>query len=479
VILKALVEAQGKTVTKSALIARAWQGLVVEEGNLAVQISTLRRSLDALVPGGGEWIQTVPRVGYGLHGPAATAGAVTTARARLAVLPFDNLSAEPGQDYFADGIVDELTTALSRFRTFAVLSRSSSFAWRRRKADHQALARELGIDYVLEGSVRRSGNRLRVATHLVDAASGLELWAERFDSDVADLLEVEDTITEAVVGRVEPQLRKAEISRARRKRPDNLSAYDLYLQALPHLYDASPDSWTTALRTLHNAVTLDPSFAPALAAAAWTHEKRIRQFMPLIGPDDTAEALDFARRAVAADPDDATVLAIGGWVPIAIAGEFEIGLAMVRRAMAMNPNNIVVLNLAGAANIFAGDLDEAEAAYVKAYQLSPGAPDAYWSLTGLGQVNLLAGAFEKAIDWCEKSMALNGDFAVTLGTLAAAYALSGRTGDARAPMAKLMTIKPQMTVAKMSTRQIREKLRWRNAIEGLRLAGMPEGVAPF
>jgi TolB-like protein/Tfp pilus assembly protein PilF len=479
VILRALVEARGEIVTKSALMERAWPGLAVEEGNLAVQVSTLRKSLDELAPSGSDWISTVPRVGYRLLGPAAVETTPSARRATLAVLPFDNLSADPGQDYLAEGIVEELTTALSRFRNFAVLSRSASSAWRTRKADHQAMARELGADYVLDGSVRRAGHRLRVTTQLVDTATGMLLWTERFNGDVADILDVEDKIAEAVIGHVEPQLRRAEIQRARRKRPESLSAYDLYLQALPDLYASSPDAWTTAIRTLKNAIALDGSFAPALAAAAWTHEKRIRQFMQAIGPDDTAEALDLARRAVAADPDDATVLAVGGWVPIAIAGEFETGLALVRRAIAMNPNNLVVLNLAGAANVFAGDLDEAEAAYVKAYHLSPGAPDAYWALTGLGQVHLLASEFDEAIDWCEQSMRLNDGFPMTIGTLAAAYALSGRMDAARTTMGKLMTIKPQMTVAKMSTRQIRDKLRWRNTIDGLRLAGMPEGVMPF
>ena len=311
-LLQALLEAGGDTVTKAALMERAWPGLAVEEGNLAVQVATLRKTLASLMPGGAELIHTVPRVGYRLLNPvAAAAEPASSGCATLAVLPFDNLSAEPGQDYFADGIVEELTTALSRFKTFAVLSRSSAFAWRGRKSDHAAMLRELGIGYVLDGSMRRAGTKLRVTTQLIDTASGLQLWTERFDGDLADLFDVQDKIAEAVIGHVEPQLRKAEIARARRKRPDSLSAYDSYLSALPHLYSAAPEAWTTALTILKSAIALDPHFAPALAAAAWTHEKRIRQFMPPLTTDDTAEALDLARRPIAADPEDATVLAAG------------------------------------------------------------------------------------------------------------------------------------------------------------------------
>jgi tetratricopeptide (TPR) repeat protein len=161
-------------------------------------------------------------------------------------------------------------------------------------------------------------------------------------------------------------------------------------------------------------------------------------------------------------------------VPIAVAGEFDPNLALVRRAMGMNPNNIVVLNFGGAANVFAGDLDEAESSYLRAYELSPGAPDAYWSLTGLGQVHLLMGEFDEAVAWCQRSLALNDHFPMTIGTCAAGLALGGRMEEARAMMARLLSVKPHVTLSGMRKRYIRDRLRWRNTIEGLRLAGLPE-----
>jgi TolB-like protein len=477
VILQALVEAAGEPVTKAALMERAWPGTVVEEGNLAVQIATLRKSLAVLSPDGRDWITTVPRVGYRLLKPSAVPMEAQTSASKttIAVLPFDSLGAEPGRDWFADGIVEELTTALSRFRTLAVVARASTLAFRGAKTDIRRIGESLGVSYVLDGSVRRAGNRVRITTHLVDAVTGHQLWADRFESDMAGIFDVEDRITESVIGLVEPQIRKAEIERARRKRPDDLGAYDLYLQALPYIYASAPPKWDTAIEILGRAIALDSTFAPALAGAAWVHEKRIRQYMPpLDGEDDTPEALALARRAIAADPDDATVLAIGGWVPIAINSEFETGLALVRRALAMNPNNLTVLYLSGIANVFAGDLDEAEASYLRAYELSPGSPEVYLSLTGLGQVHLLTGEFEEAISWSSRSYAINDAFPMTIGNLAASYAMAGRIEEARAMMARLMQVRPVMTLAKMSARRIRDRLRWRNVIEGLRLAGMPE-----
>jgi TolB-like protein len=474
VLLETLLDAGGEPVSKAALIERAWPDAIVEEGNLAVQIGTLRKTLQSLTPDGRDWITTVPRLGYRLVEPFAALAATSGVRPPLlAVMPFGTLDAVEETDYFGHGIVEELTTALSRFRNFAVLSRSAATAYRAQEDNSGNVAGDLGVNYVLEGSIERSADRVRVFTHLSNAATGVELWAQRFDGSLAEIFDFEDRITEAVVGVVEPHIRRAEIERVRRKRPGSLGAYDLYLQALPDLYAASPRRWEHAIAILKQVIALDPGFAPALAAIAWAHEKRIRQYLPPLGPDDTTEALAMARAAVSADSSDATVLAVGGWVPIAINSEFETGLAMVRRALALNPNNLLVLNLAGASNVFAGDLDEARACYMRAFELSPGAPDAYLSLAGLAQVHLLASEFTQAIHWGERAYAINDEFPMIVGNLACAYALAGYLDQARATMAHLLEIKPHMTLARMAARRIRDRPRWRNVIEGLRLAGMP------
>ena len=201
-------------------------------------------------------------------------GAAQSGRPSIAVLPFANISGDHEQTYFADGVVEDIITALSRFKTFAVVARNSSFVYRDRAVDVREAAKALGVRYVLEGSVQRREKSVRVTAQLIDALTGVHLWAERFDGDLADIFDFQDRITESVVGLIEPQIRKAEIERARVKRPENLDAYDLYLRALPYFYGPETDGYATAIDLLERAVALDPGFATGLAYAAFAYEKR-------------------------------------------------------------------------------------------------------------------------------------------------------------------------------------------------------------
>ena len=198
-----------------------------------------------------------------------------TDKPSIAVLPFANLSGDPEQEYFADGMVEDIITALSHFKELFVIARNSSFVYKGRSVDIGQVAKELGVRYVLEGSVRKSGNRVRITGQLIDTATRAHLWADRFDGAQEDVFDLQDNITESVVGIIEPQIRKAEIVRSRRKRPENLDAYDLYLRALPHLYAMHPNDNSLALGFLTQAIELDPGFAPALAFAAWCYEQRL------------------------------------------------------------------------------------------------------------------------------------------------------------------------------------------------------------
>jgi TolB-like protein len=213
-LLAALVDARGGVVGKDVLMQAAWPGAVVEEANLTVQIAALRRAL-----GGGtdgeDWIVTVPRVGYRLLSPR-NGGTAEHGAPAVAVLPFENLSPDADQSFLADGVVEEIIMALSRFRTFAVVARNSTFVYKGRAVDIREVARELGVRYVLEGSVRRSGDRVRVAAQLIEGASGAHLWAEKFEGAATDIFDFQDEITRAVVGLIEPRIRKAEIERAGR-----------------------------------------------------------------------------------------------------------------------------------------------------------------------------------------------------------------------------------------------------------------------
>src|SRR5688572_18209747 len=274
-LLGALLDARDKAVEKDALISAAWPDVIVEDGNLTVQITALRKALGPKADG-TDWIVTVRHLGYRLVVGEASGGsdARGAGRPAIAVLPFANLSSDPEQVFVADGVVEDLITALSKFRTFAVVSRSSSFVYKGRAVDARDAARELGVRYLLEGSVRRSGDRIRVTAQLIDGATGAHLWAEKFDGAATDMFEFQDTITETVIGLIEPQIRKAEIDRARQKRPETLDAWDLYVQASPLVHSGDVANWTRALELLDRAIALDPSYAPALAFAAWAHDRR-------------------------------------------------------------------------------------------------------------------------------------------------------------------------------------------------------------
>lgn len=471
-LLGALLEADGGIVDKASLFERAWPGLTVEDGNLTVQIAGLRKALGN--GPAGEWIVTVPRIGYRLPRPrAADAQPVESGLPVVAVLPFRNLGSDPEQDYFADGVTEDLIAALSRFRTFSVLGRSSIFALKGQDLDTLAAGRQLGVRYLLDGSVRRSGERVRVSAQLTDMRSGEQLWAERFDGVGTDVFTMQDRITEAVVGLVEPEIRKAEIERARHKRPDSLDAYDLYLRALPLVYGTDPAGYSAAIPLLGKASELDPCFALAIAFEAWAHEKRITLDMPSSG-DEVGEAIRLAQRALALGADDPTVLAIAGWVLVATGEQWDLGLAAISKANAANPNDLVVLNLMGIANIVGGDIAEARAAYGRALALSPRAPDTYWSLAGLGLCHLHSGEYAPALEWGHKALAEFNDWPVTYWLVAAAAAHLGRTDEARAAVQRLRELVPHVSMARMASRRFRDPVRWSYLADGLRLAGLPE-----
>src|SRR6476620_8231540 len=246
-LLSAFLDRPGEVLTKSDLINAAWQGAVVEEANLSVQIASLRKHLGQ-APEGGEWIATVPRVGYRFVGavdcladtPDRDTSQSTSREPQsgpsIAVLPFVNLSDDREQEYFADGMVEEIITALSRLRWLFVIAHNSSFAYKGRAVDVKQVGRELGVRYVLEGSVRKAGSRIRITGQLIDSATGAHLWAERFDGGLGDIFDLQDQVTESVVGAIAPAVEKAEIERARRKPTDSLDAYAVYLSGLARFY---------------------------------------------------------------------------------------------------------------------------------------------------------------------------------------------------------------------------------------------------
>ncbi len=282
-LLRLLLERATEPVSKDALIEAAWPGLAIEDSNLTVQIAALRRVLAQ--DGGANWIETLPRRGYRYVGPPAArvdtsannapqpqAAPEIPDKPSIAVLPFDNLGGEDA--WFADGMVDDIITGLSRIKWLFVIARNSSFVWRGRSVDVKQVGRELGVRYVLEGSVRRADNRVRINAQLADAASGAHVWAERYDRTLDDVFALQDEIALAVVGAIEPSLRRAEAQRVARKRPDSLDAYELVLRAQADVDSGMPDRAASALPLLQRALTLDPSYALAHGLSAMAHHNR-------------------------------------------------------------------------------------------------------------------------------------------------------------------------------------------------------------
>src|SRR6478736_545777 len=282
-LLRLLLDRAGAPVSKDALIEAAWSGLAVEDSNLTVQIAALRRVFEQVSEGAG-WIETLPRRGYRYVGPAvATSDPPAEANPRaspalalpdkpsVAVLPFSNLSGDSEQDYFVDGVVEDIIAGLSRIKWLFVAARNSSFTYKGGAVDVRQVGRELGVRYLLQGSLRKDGNRVRVSAHMIEAETGGHLWTERFDRSLDDIFALQDEIALNVVGAIEPSLRRAEVERVKRKRPDSLDAYDLVLRAQSDVYSGMPDRATKALMLLERALALDPAYALAHAFSAMCH----------------------------------------------------------------------------------------------------------------------------------------------------------------------------------------------------------------
>lgn len=477
-LLAALVDSNGATVDKDRLMARAWPGLFVEEANLSVQIAALRKAMGKR-PDGQEWIATVPRVGYRLMRFASTEPPKSPSAQRpvVAVLPFGTPPDDAEQAYFADGVVEDLITALSRFRTFAVVSRNAAFGYREHGLGPEEIT-ALGVRYLLEGTIRRRGPQLRVNVQLIEAETATHLWAQQFNGNGAELFVFLDGIVEAVVGFVEPEIRKAEIERARRKHPGSLDAYDHYLRALPLFRGTSLAVRAEAIRLLEESVRLDPVFATGLAYAAWAYERQ-ETFGLGATPTERARALQLAESALVAGADDPLVKAISGLVLMAFAGQWQRCLVMMGEAVTANPNNATVLSLTAFCNMMFGDLDFGRDLYLRAFQMSPGALDNYELLVGVGLSDLFRHKYEEAVDWSLRSVAANGDWLAAYWTLAAAYAHLGRLEEAQAAVAAILERAPHLRVSSMIRNGSRFPEPFRSQrhdvlVEGLRKAGLPE-----
>jgi adenylate cyclase len=390
----------------------------------------------------------------------------------IAVLPFQNMSGDPEQEYFADGMVEEIITALSRIRWLFVIARNSSSTYKGRAADVKQVGRELGVRYVLEGSVRKGGNRVRITAQLIDALNGAHLWADRFDGSLEDVFELQDKVAISVAGVIEPTLRQSEIERARRKRPDSLDAYDLYLRALPYAVAAMPEDADKALPLLGEAIELEPDYAAAHAIIAFCHE--VRYLRGGMQEETRLAALHHARLAIAGG-DDAAALATAGFVVAVCGRDYEAALAAFDRSFALSSSSALALGFSSIVRAWNGDDAIAVEHAQRAIRLSPFDPLRYLPYVGLAYAHFAAGRFEETVAAASLATQSNPRFIVPIILHAAALDCLGRGEGAKTVVQRLLELQPGLTVASaiLSARYVNPE-NIAALANALRRAGLPE-----
>jgi TolB-like protein len=489
-LLVHLIEHRDRVVTKDDLIASVWGGRIVSDSTLTSRINAARK---AVGDSGGEQklIRTVARKGLrfigavhvpadgGEHAPAVVREEMREPRAALplpdrpaiAVLPFTNMTGDPGQEYFSDGISEDIITALSKLRWFFVIARNSSFIYKDKPVHMKQVAEELGVNYVVEGSVRRGGERVRITAQLNDAATGSHIWAERYDRELADVFAVQDEITEAIVAAIEPQLYAAENFRARRKPPDSMDAWDLVMRALSHYWRVTRQDNVAAQALLEKAVAIDPNYGQALGVLATS-----QTFGAHMGWDDMAAMAPVAKRAaqtaIRADSEDP-------WAHLALASvylfarRFDDCLAEFETALGLNPNFSLAQGYHGLALAYCGRWEEGSLAAGRALRLSPRDPfSAVYS--GIASYAQYVGrSYDEAMRLAREGIRLRGDFVGAHRVLTAAAGMAGQGEVAKAALQELRRAQPNISLAWIAREMpIKEDAEREHYLEGFRRAGL-------
>src|SRR3954468_19598605 len=457
-VLRYLIENADRLVPKEELIKALWPHVVVTEDSLTQCVSEARR---AIGDGNQIIIKTVPRRGYRftasvsrldcarmvpLAGTDPRAELPLAHRPSIAVLPFDNLSGDPQQDYFSDGIVEEIITALTRTSWLLVIARNSSFTYKSHAVDVKEVGRELGVHYVLEGSVRKSAEKVRITCQLIDTANGMHIWADRYEGSLEDIFELQDQVTANLVSAIARPLQRAAIERARRKPTENLSSYDYFLRGMASFHQWNAEASNDALRHFKKAIELDAEFATAHGMAAWCYVWRIVYGWVLDPKQEYADAVQLARRAIELGPDDAVALGCGGWVLAYIGRELESGAMFVDRARALNPSHAPSWYFGGWIKVFLGDPEAAIPDFEKVLRLSPRDPLTFHTLNGIAWSHFFAGRSDQALSWAERALLENPTCKPALRIRAASQAMLGRREDARLTIDRLAKVDPEFRV---------------------------------
>jgi TolB-like protein/class 3 adenylate cyclase/tetratricopeptide (TPR) repeat protein len=396
-------------------------------------------------------------------------------RPSIAVLPFQNMSGDPEQDYFADGIVEDIITALSRFKSLFVIAHNSSFTFKGKAVDIKKVGQELGVRYVLEGSIRKAGGRVRITGQLIDAASGTHLWADKFDGSLEDVFDLQDRITMSVVAAIAPKLDQAEIERSKRKPTEKLDAYDYYLRGLAVVEGATKDENEEALRLFYKAIEIDANFALAHAMVARCFTLRKANGWMADVAKESAETAKLARRAVELGRDDAAVLSRAGYALARVVFEPEEGADLIERALALNPHLSSAWQFGGLLKAFRGEPEAAIEHLAHAMRLSPLDPSLYSMQTATALAHFVAGRYDESVLWAEKASREDPNFLPAIRIIATSAGNSGQLERAQKAAKRMREIDPAFRVSRLTDHvPLRRPDDLARYAEGLRRAGLPE-----
>jgi TolB-like protein len=485
-LLDYLIRNRERVVSKEDLINAVWNGRAVSDAALTTRLNVARsvigdsgdeqRLIRTLQRKGFRFVGTVREMrgpGYVAapddRGESQTSALALPEKPSIAVLPFQNMSGDPDQDYFADGMVDEITTALSRFKFLFVIARNSSFAYKGKAVDIKQVGRELGVRYVLEGSVRKAAGKVRIIGQLIDAATGTHLWADRFEGDLTDIFALQDRMTERVVSAVAPKMFQIEIGLAAR-RPNDLSAYDLCLRAVPHLNSGTPEGTAEALRLASRALDIDPGYGFAATLAGTCHFINASQESASDPKPEIEEGLRLLRLAVRIDENDSEALAVLGRATAMWSDDFDAAREMADRAVSSNPNAADAWVHRGWTYVIAGRPEEAIRSFERAIRVSPFDRLLASNFVGMGFAFIDLGRFDEAVAAARKALQKDEAHGGAYRCLAAALAQLGRDAEARTTATQFLEVQPDYRISKSMARGQRSQM----FLDGLRKAGFPE-----
>jgi len=491
-LLEYLICNRERVVTKDDLIDAIWKGRIVSDAAVTTRLNAARSAIGD----SGETqrlIKTLPRKGFrfvGVVRETSERDRVTEAQTlpepsrppvalsekpSIAVLPFANLSDDPQQEYFADGMAEDIITGLSRFRWLFVIARNSSFTYKGRAVDIKQVGRELGVRYLLEGSVRKSAKRIRIAGQLIDASSGTHLWADRFEGTIEDVFELQDQVAAHVVWAIAPRLQQAEFEHARRKPTESLDAYDLFRRGWANAYKWTREGNNEALCLFHKAIERDPDFSAAYAAAADCFSRRKSFGWVIDREKEIAEARRLARRALQSGSDDASVLCFAGWALAYVVGDLDDGAAFLDRALLINPNLAWGWGTSGWVKVWLGEPDQAVERFAHAMRLGPLDPLTFLMQIGTAHAHFFAGRHDEALSWANRALREQPDSHAAHRIAAASCALAGRDEQAKRLMARLREIDPELRVSNLYVAgPYRQPEHLAKYADALRKAGLPE-----